>query len=256
MIIMKLNILPGSLVIESGTGSGSLSFSIATTIQDTGHLYTFEFNKERFENARTVFKNLRKDNMTVVWRDSCGKGFLPQENDEYKLPNVDSVFLDLPKPWEAVVHAAKVMKKGGRICCFSPCIEQVQKTHDALKNNGFMEMEMIESLCRNFERKERMVGGEVIQEEKEDEELVEGGEEFNDKNEEFVEKNEELIEENEEKTQEKQEIIEKGENKNKRKRKEKKKVINMTKKTFFSTGQILAKGHTGYLTFATFYQKN
>lgn len=248
MIIMKLNILPGSLVIESGTGSGSLSFSLATTIQDTGHLYTFEFNKERFENAKTVFKKLRKDNITVVWRDSCGEGFLPKANDEYKLPKVDSVFLDLPKPWEAVVHAANVMKKGARICCFSPCIEQVQKTHDALRNNGFMEMEMVESLCRNFERKERMVGGEEIQEEKE----IEGREEINDKEEESAEKNEELIEKKEEKLLEN---IEKGGNKNKRKRKEKKKVINLTKKTFLSTGQIQAKGHTGYLTFATFYQK-
>jgi len=50
MVITKLNIKPNSIVVESGTGSCSLSCSILNTIK-TGHLYTYEFNEERFENA-------------------------------------------------------------------------------------------------------------------------------------------------------------------------------------------------------------
>lgn len=46
-IIFKLDIHPGSIIIEAGTGSGSLSCAISEAIQDSGHLYTFEFNKER-----------------------------------------------------------------------------------------------------------------------------------------------------------------------------------------------------------------
>ena len=253
MILMKLDIIPGSLVIESGTGSGSLSFSISSVIQDHGHLFTFEFNKERYENGRDIFKKLKKDNITVVWRDSCGEGFKEKPGEEYKLPLVDAVFLDLPKPWEAVVHAAKVLKKGGKICCFSPCIEQVQKTHEALKINGFWEMEMVESLCRNFERKEREVEGEEIKEEE-----GKAGEENNEK----IEMLEEKVEEQEEKNEENQENKEKNSKEkmkkgqkggNKRKRKEK---TNVKKKAFFTTGTVQQKGHTGYLTFATYFQIN
>lgn len=50
------------------------------------------------------------------------------------------VFLDLPAPWEAVASAKEtfIQHRTGKICCFSPCIEQVAKTVEALNSNGFV----------------------------------------------------------------------------------------------------------------------
>ena len=45
MIMTQLELKPGSVVIESGTGSGSLSHSIARTIAPNGRLRTFDFHK-------------------------------------------------------------------------------------------------------------------------------------------------------------------------------------------------------------------
>lgn len=40
-IIFKMNLQPGAIVVEAGTGSGSLTCAMAETIGNKGHLYTF-----------------------------------------------------------------------------------------------------------------------------------------------------------------------------------------------------------------------
>lgn len=40
---------------------------------------------------------------------------------------------------------------GGRLCSFSPCIEQVQRTCETLTKHGFYELKTLECLLRNFD---------------------------------------------------------------------------------------------------------
>ncbi|CAL1527088.1 unnamed protein product [Lymnaea stagnalis] len=145
MIIYQLDLKPGSVVAEAGTGSGSLSHAMLRTVLPTGRLLTFEFHKERSEKALEEFtQHQLKEFVTVTHRDVCGEGF--QLNNE-----VDAVFLDLPKPWECIKSAKDAIKKeGGRLCTFSPCIEQVQRSCDELVKNGFTDITTVECLARNF----------------------------------------------------------------------------------------------------------
>eukprot|EP01134_Creolimax_fragrantissima_P004912 CFRG4912T1 len=141
MITAKLCLKPGDIVVESGTGSGSLSHAMIRTIAPSGHLYTFDFHEERVQKARTDFKNHRVDHLvTSESRDVMGTGF--------GLTDVaDAVFLDLPGPWEAIMAAKQALKpEGGRVCSFSPCIEQVQRTCKTLRDAGFVELETLETL--------------------------------------------------------------------------------------------------------------
>lgn len=148
IVILKLALKPGSIVVESGTGSGSMSHSLIRTIAPTGHLHTFEFHAERAEIARKEFEHHKiADLVTVTCRDVCKEGFgLSQV--------ADAVFLDLPGPWDAIQSSKEALKsEGGRFCSFSPCIEQVQKTCEALRSHGFRDITVMECLSRSFEVK-------------------------------------------------------------------------------------------------------
>ncbi|KAL4656356.1 tRNA (adenine(58)-N(1))-methyltransferase catalytic subunit TRMT61A-like [Arapaima gigas] len=145
-ITMMLELKPGSVVCESGTGSGSLSHAMLRTIAPTGHLYTVEFHQQRAKKATEEFCEHKVGHLvTVLNQDVCKEGF--------GVTGVaDAVFLDIPSPWEAVAHAKSAMKKqGGRVCSFSPCIEQVQRTCAALAEHGFVEICTLEVLLRLYD---------------------------------------------------------------------------------------------------------
>ncbi|XP_066551024.1 tRNA (adenine(58)-N(1))-methyltransferase catalytic subunit TRMT61A isoform X2 [Amia ocellicauda] len=145
-ITMMLELRPGSVVCESGTGSGSLSHAILRTVAPSGHLYTVEFHQQRAEKAEEEFRRHGVGHLvTVLNQDVCKEGFGVSGL-------ADAVFLDIPSPWEAVGHAKSAIKKqGGRVCSFSPCIEQVQRTCQALGEHGFSEISTLEVLLRLFD---------------------------------------------------------------------------------------------------------
>lgn len=144
-ILLQLQLKPGSVVLEAGTGSGSLSHCIARTIAPSGHLFTHDFHQERALTAAAEFKEHGLEEIvTVQHRDVCQDGFdVPKP--------ADGVFLDLPHPWEAIESANAALKNGGRICCFSPCIEQVQRSAQTLTDLNFMDIETYELVLRPYE---------------------------------------------------------------------------------------------------------
>jgi len=154
IIMVLLNLSQSSIIYESGTGSGCLSVNMSSMLsKGKGHLYTFEFNKERADKLKDLFKLLKLDNkITVTHRDVIQDGF---ELDEKELENKShkkcgSMFIDLPSPWLVIKHAKKVLLSGAYFVSFSPCIEQINQTMKAMKENNFIELRMFECLYRTF----------------------------------------------------------------------------------------------------------
>ncbi|XP_046989259.1 tRNA (adenine(58)-N(1))-methyltransferase catalytic subunit TRMT61A-like [Schistocerca americana] len=147
MIIFQLELKPGSIVIEAGTGSGSLSHALIRTIKPSGHLFTYDFHAARVDVVREEFKEHGlSEYVSVEHRDVCEDGFGAAVTNR-----ADAVFLDLPKPWDAVPYAVAAFKQiGGRFVSFSPCIEQVQNTCKALSENGFFEIVTMECLLKEL----------------------------------------------------------------------------------------------------------
>ncbi|XP_065352941.1 tRNA (adenine(58)-N(1))-methyltransferase catalytic subunit TRMT61A [Cloeon dipterum] len=147
LIVAQLELRPGCKVVEAGTGSGSLSHSILRTVKPDGELHTFDFHEGRADAARQEFAlhGYKEPLVRVAHRDVCALGFDPVD-----AASVDAVFLDLPCPWDAIGHARKALRPGGRIAIFSPCVEQVVRTKEALLKNDFFETETIECLCKEL----------------------------------------------------------------------------------------------------------
>jgi tRNA (adenine57-N1/adenine58-N1)-methyltransferase catalytic subunit len=211
MILMQLEVKPGSIVCEAGTGSGSLSHYFLRAVKDHGHLYTFDFHEDRVNQAREEFQEHGLgDFVTVQHRDVCTNGFTEALNGK-----IDALFLDLPAPYLAIEHVVKVLKPtGARFCSFSPCIEQVQATCVQLEKQGFLEIITMEVLQSEHIVKEKHIP--IL-----DLSFV---------HEKRSESNEKLP-----------------------KRDEKRPQL-PTRKVLTTINTPLQPGHTGYLTFATFYK--
>jgi len=142
MIMMGLNILPGAVVAEAGTGSASLSFSIGHTVAPSGQLHTFEIDPSRAEHNRKLLGSVLPEGVvSVSERDVVTHGF-PEHL------SVHAVFLDLPSPWLVIEGASKILKQNGRICTFSPSVEQVSRNVAALRDHGFHEIDTVEVMLK------------------------------------------------------------------------------------------------------------
>jgi tRNA (adenine57-N1/adenine58-N1)-methyltransferase len=171
VVVFNLNLRPNMVVCESGTGSGAMSHCILRTIAPFGTLHTYEFNGMRAKTAREEFKRNKADHLvTVHWRDVCGKEeslaeevsreteTTQEEGDEdltYGSGGFDigpaaahAIFLDLPQPELAIPHAAHTLKPNGGLCSYSPCVEQSQRTVQAMKKYGFHSIKTIEVRLR------------------------------------------------------------------------------------------------------------
>ncbi|WRT65378.1 uncharacterized protein IL334_002321 [Kwoniella shivajii] len=145
-ITMRLGVRVGGRVIEAGTGSGSMTHSMSRTVGDSGQVYSFEYHEPRYEKALEEFELHGLDNVKLQHLNVCKDGF-------GDATGIEAVFLDLPAPWEAIPHAMKTLRPDitTKICCFSPCLEQVLKTVSTLRAEGFADIYTQEVLLRTHE---------------------------------------------------------------------------------------------------------
>lgn len=159
---------PRSRVIEAGTGSGSFTHTFA---RSAGHVFSYEFHPVRYQEALQELEShgLTAENVTITQRDICKDGFQIcktdttshnfESNDNKIEIKANLIFLDVPAPWSAIPHLDDVIARDEKVglCCFSPCIEQVDKTLQVLEKQGWENVEMVEIQGRQYECRRQMV---------------------------------------------------------------------------------------------------
>ncbi len=154
LILAFGNVGVGSRVVEAGTGSGALTCILASVVGSSGRVYSYEVNEE---SVRIAGENLLsvglRDVVDLRLRDAA-EGF--EESD------VDAVILDLASPWLIIPKAREALKPGGVLLSFSPTIDQVQKTLAALRSEGFVWLEVVESILRRWQTGEGKLRPETL----------------------------------------------------------------------------------------------
>jgi len=143
LIVMFSGIGPGSRVVEAGTGTGALTTALAHYVKPNGKVYSYEVREEFLKTAE---KNLSR----------CGLvDFVELKNKDITAgideKNVDALVLDLATPWLVVPHAHASLSCCGTIVTFSPTIDQVVTTVEALRGNCFVDIETVECLMRGMQ---------------------------------------------------------------------------------------------------------
>lgn len=172
VILLNLRLGPGKRVVEAGTGSGSLTHSLAKAVAPDGCVYTCDFHKQRCLEARGEFRRngLGSHLVCSQWRDVCTTNLAaadvvdgvdadveameaPRTGFGVPAASVDAIFLDVPAPWAAVENVCHVLKEGGMLCTFSPCMEQTQRTVEALRAapHHFVDIRTVEALTKFYD---------------------------------------------------------------------------------------------------------
>lgn len=143
LIVMFSGIGPGSRVFESGTGTAALTTALAHYVGPTGKVYTYELRPEFQKNAAKNIQRAKLQNNVEMKSGDVTIGI--EERD------LDAVILDLAVPWLVVPHAYQALKPSGILVSFSPTIDQVVRTTEALRENNFVFIETLECLMRTMQ---------------------------------------------------------------------------------------------------------
>lgn len=172
-VLQRLRAFPGRTLIEAGAGSGSFTHAAARAVYNgfpsgaddqRGKVYSFEFHPQRFEQMKHEISEHGLDGVVqITHRNVYEDGF----NINGKSPKANAIFLDLPAPWDALHHLSRRRaptqtdsdaatngaedwvspldpERSVYLCTFSPCIEQVTRTIEEMRELGWVNIEMVE----------------------------------------------------------------------------------------------------------------
>ncbi len=151
-ILVFADVFPGARVLEAGTGSGSLTISLARAVGSSGRLVSYELRPDHHEqavaNVQTYFGAIpaQLDLREADVLDAAA------EADRYS-----HLVLDLPQPWDCIELACRVLEPGGVFCAYLPTTVQVQQLGLGLEEAGFRDLETFETLMRTWHVAERSV---------------------------------------------------------------------------------------------------
>ena len=148
MIALLLDIQPGKVIYEAGTGSGSLTSVLSRLVGSTGKVVTHEVREEAYKSAKQNLARMGLTNVEFNLTD-IKQGFVSGQ--------ADGLILDMVDPWLVISHVTEVLKPSGKLVLFQPTFNQLEKCEQELRKHNFTDISAIELIEREIEIKENAV---------------------------------------------------------------------------------------------------
>ena len=138
-LISWMGIGVGSRVLEGGHGSAGLAMHLANVMGSAGTLISVE---NRAEHAAVGRQNMeRMAEFSSEFPDwHLIEGDLSEASGKVKeiCAELDAAIIDIAEPWMVVADIASALKVGGRLACYCPTTAQLEKSWNALEEEGLV----------------------------------------------------------------------------------------------------------------------
>ena len=149
-IIISGNISKFSNILEIGTGSGALTLYLSLILDNDSNLITLdESNKNQRRAKKTIERYISSNNaehkfLEIEYLNLRLSDFIFDDVSN----KVDTVITDIPEPWEFFDNNS--VKQNLQWVSYLPSITQVQKIVTELSNNNFININVTETLNREW----------------------------------------------------------------------------------------------------------
>ena len=141
-ILITMGIGPGQVVLEAGTGSGSMTIALAYAVGEQGRVVSYEQREEMQKLAR---KNISRTGLA-----SRVDFKLRDIQEGFDETDADAFFLDVPNPYDYIPQVRIALKPGGYFGSIIPTVNQAETLLRALRRHRFAFLEMCEILLRYY----------------------------------------------------------------------------------------------------------
>lgn len=141
-MLMKMNIGPGTRVVEAGTGSGGLTLAMARMVMPYGHIYTYEIRPEMQSLAQRNLEEVGLAEYVTFHVRDIVEGFDQR--------GVDALFLDVREPWLYLEQAHAALKGGGFFGSLLPTTNQISVLLRNFPSHNFGHIDVLELLLRHY----------------------------------------------------------------------------------------------------------
>ncbi len=113
-VVSSLNLIPGSMVADFGSGTGAYTLAAAKALGASGRVYGIDVQKTLLARLKSTATSEGLSNVDVIWGDCEKIGGTTLRDQSMDLAIVANILFQAPDKQALLKEAKRVLRPGGR----------------------------------------------------------------------------------------------------------------------------------------------